>query len=104
MKILEEGWPQGDGKPLLSSCLAWATGFCGSDNCLDGPWRGRPGPQLPIPAKVFWREPTLGPGGGGGGGKARPSQKPTVIRSMPGLEVPELESETCQNLQKAGLQ
>ena len=44
------------------------------------------------------------PRAGGWGGEARPSQKPTVIRSMPGLEVPELESETCQNLQKAGLQ
>ena len=101
MKILEEGWPQGDRKPLLSSCLAWATGFCGSDNCLDGPGRGRPGPQLPIPAKVFGESPSKGRGVGG---EARPSQKPTVIRSMPGLEVPELESETCQNLQKAGLQ
>lgn len=44
---------------LLFSLGHWA-GLYGPDSCLDGPWRGRHGPQHPIPAKVFWREPIQG--------------------------------------------
>lgn len=41
---------------------------------------------------------------GAASGEARPSQRPTVITSMPGPEAPGLESGTCQNPQKTGLQ
>lgn len=65
-----------------------------------GPGEGALDLNSPSLLKSFGESPSKGQQGG----KARPSQRPTIIRSMPGLEVPELESETCQNLQKAGLQ
>lgn len=37
-KVLEEGWLQGDRKPLLYTCSVWVTAWViGPDSCLDGP-------------------------------------------------------------------
>lgn len=83
----------------LGHCGSGAGGgwLCGPDSCLDGPWRGRLGPQGPILAQVFCRV-YAGPGK-----EARPSRRPTVIRSTPGPEAPGLKCGTCWNPQKAGL-
>lgn len=56
-KVLNEGWLQGTGSHFLTLVqFGPLHGLRGPDSCLDGPWRGRPGPQLPIHAKVFWRD------------------------------------------------